>query len=101
MIFKTKDERFSIPYIDDNSTVTQFLEGLKKIKSLNSEIMIPGHGDFIEGEEKINEILDDYIYYAEKVIETSGNASVKDCVKGNVERFSYKRFHDINKTRVK
>lgn len=100
MVFFTLDGKLSTPYVDDNSTVKGFKNGIKKIKKLNAEILLPGHGHFVKDKREIAKILDVYLYYSDKLISTKGNASLMDCLLPGYPEFSYKSFHANNKNKI-
>ena len=91
----------SIPYLDENSTVSEYIYSLKKINNLDFEILIQGHGKFIVGKQQIQKEINSRLYYLKKLKESKGNISLSDCLLGDVQLYSGTNFHADNCFRAK
>jgi glyoxylase-like metal-dependent hydrolase (beta-lactamase superfamily II) len=96
-LFFTNSEGLpSIPYLDDSSTVSEYIYSLNKIKSLDFEILIQGHGSFIVGGKQIQEEINNRFYYLKNLKVSKGDISLVDCLLGDVKSYSGTDFHTKN-----
>ncbi len=100
MVIFDVTNKLSLPYIDENSSSKKMIEGLKRIKNLNAEIVIPAHGKPIYGKAKINNILNSYLEYIHKLQTSGGKIPLEECLPKNMTDCSFKNFHEYNSKRI-
>uniref|UniRef100_UPI0032180AEC MBL fold metallo-hydrolase n=1 Tax=uncultured Draconibacterium sp. TaxID=1573823 RepID=UPI0032180AEC len=97
LIFEDKFKKPSIPYLDGTSDISDYLYALNKIKELNFDVLIQGHGSPIFGRAKILKEIDDRCYYLNRINMGRGKVELEDCLKDEIERYSGHVFHEKNK----
>jgi len=101
LIFYNKDGLPSIPYIDENSTVDEYIESLGKIKKIDSQYLLLGHGAYIDNKEKINRQIDDKLYYLQKIKSSNGSIDINECLVQDSTKYSGLNFHLMNLDHIK
>lgn len=91
----------SIPYLDESSTISEYIYSLEKIKNLYFETLIQGHGKFIVGRQHIQKEIDSRLHYLNKLRKLNGNITLTDCVLGDFNLYSGSEFHSKNCFRAK
>ena len=95
LIFYNKDGRPSIPYLDANSTVDEYLESLIKIKKLNPDCLILGHGRYLNARPEINRQIDNRLFYLNQ-IKNGKELPLEDCLMGSKSDYCGLNFHEGN-----
>jgi glyoxylase-like metal-dependent hydrolase (beta-lactamase superfamily II) len=96
LIFFNKDGLTSLPYIDANSEIDEYIESLLKIKELSPECILLGHGYPIFGEAEIEEQISSRLFYLEAIKNSRGDILIDDCINGTKELYSGLNFHKSN-----
>ena len=100
LLFFDAEEKLSLPYIDGHSYVDDYLESLEKLKALNIETLICGHGKPVSDKTEIIEHIEDLKFYLNR-IKTDNDAELETCLKKDKSNFSGLMFHSNNLARVK
>lgn len=96
LIFYNKNGLPSIPYIDDNSTISEHISSLIKIKNLNPKFLLLGHGKYLYNKIEINKQIDDRLFYLKKIQESNGEIEINECLIENPTKYSGLNFHKSN-----
>lgn len=99
LIIYSNDGKMVIPYIDSGSTIDEHIGSLEFIKTLNPEILISGHGTVID-KEKINNNIDQRVYYLSQLNKIGSDADIKDCLLDEIINYSHVGFHFSNLQKV-
>ena len=100
LVYYDKSGKPCVPYIDENSTAQEHLDSLHKIRELDADIMLVGHGKHIVGRDDIIEEINKRILYLEKLIQSQGSLSVEECLPVRSTEFSGLIFHEMNRKRI-
>lgn len=96
LIMRTGDGKEMLPYICQDGNFEDHIRSLEMLLELNCNFMLLSHGDYIIGQNEINESIDERLYYLKKVKESKGNLSLEECLKYDSSKYSSLNLHEIN-----
>jgi len=96
LIFYNKYGLPSIPYLDGNSTVKEYLNSLKIINVINPEYILLGHGHYLFEKTDMIRQIENRIFYLEKIQAAACEIPVQDCLKGDTADYCGLNFHTGN-----
>lgn len=96
LAMKNEDGKVTIPYVCQDGTFEEHIDSLQRILNLDCNIMLVGHGDYIEGKDEIKNTIEDRMYYLEKVKESKGKLRLEDCLKYDISKYCFLDLHDRN-----
>lgn len=96
LIFFAKTGLPSLPYIDANSTVQEYIDTLTLIKNINFDCLIMGHGSFVNDRKTINKLLEDHLFYLKKICSANENVSIESYLPDESNSYSGLKFHANN-----
>lgn len=96
LIFYNKEGLPSIPYIDVNSNIEEYIDSLEMIKSINHEIMLFGHGRPLENKKEIIKQIENSLFYLKQIQYSNGVKPVEECILNHKSFFSGLNFHESN-----
>jgi len=99
LVIHSNDEKAALPYLDSGSTIDQHIASLIFLKELNPEIIVSGHGYPVE-KDKINEAVDERIFYLRKLQEFGRDSKIEECLSNPLTEYSHIGFHFSNLEKV-
>lgn len=99
-IMITKDRKTSLPFIADGGDFLQHARSLELIKQLDPDMILVPHGGLVKRDEDIEKMVDDRIYYLERVAHSFGTLPLPACLRGDVSNYDHLSFHDTNLMRL-
>lgn len=96
LIFYNKYGLPSIPYLDANSKISEYIESLEKIINLNPQNLLPGHGKCINSQDEIMKQIDEHLYYLNRIKEANGSIPIDDCLLHDKNEYCGLNFHESN-----
>jgi len=96
LLMFTGEGSLSLPYISMGGSFKEYIESLKRIKTIDFNTLAVAHGYTISEKEKVNENIDDYIYYLTRVLNSEGNLPLIDCLKKDISDYARTEHHDNN-----
>lgn len=96
LIFYNKHGVSSLPYLDANSTINEYLESLRKIMKIKHKYMLLGHGHYLKDESEIRKEIENRLYYLEKIQNSNGEIAIEDCLINDKSDYSGLNFHTTN-----
>jgi glyoxylase-like metal-dependent hydrolase (beta-lactamase superfamily II) len=96
LIFYNKHGVPSLPYLDNNSTISEYLESLRKIMKIKHNHILLGHGHFLNDEAEIKKQIENRLYYLVKIQNFNGDTSLDDCLVNDKSKYSGLNFHKTN-----
>ena len=98
LIIFSEDKRAAIPYV---LTASEHIDSLNRLLEIDADIMVMGHGDPIKGKTDIQNAVDNRLYYLQKLLDSKGTLPLAECLKGDIDSYSYHNFHDSNVATLK
>lgn len=99
-IMITKDRKASLPFIADGGDFLEHARSLELIKQLDPDMILVPHGGLVKRGEDINKMVDDRVYYLERVAHSFGTLPLPACLRGDVSLYDHLDFHDTNLMRL-
>jgi len=96
LIFYNKDGVPSIPYLDANSLVDEYIKSLKIIKSLDPEYLLLGHGHYLDDKQVINNQIENRLLYLRKIQSAVSEIPLDECLRGSKFEYCGLNFHAGN-----
>jgi glyoxylase-like metal-dependent hydrolase (beta-lactamase superfamily II) len=96
LIFYNKHGLSSLPYLDDNSTISEYLGSLRKIMKIKHKHMLLGHGHYLDDASEIKKQIENRLYYLNKIQNSNGDTSLDDCLVNDKSEYSGLNFHKTN-----
>jgi len=96
LMFSDKEGMPSIPYIDQNSTVNEYISSMELIRSLHPKQLLQGHGLPLFDEQTIEQRISDQLFYLEKIQKAQSVPSVEKCIRREKSGYSGLNFHVSN-----
>lgn len=90
------DRKNSLPYISDGGNFEDHIKSLNHIKELDPDAIVVPHGEFIDNKTRLHALVDDRLYYLEKVLDSKGSLPLEQCVKNDISWYDHLEFHDTN-----
>jgi glyoxylase-like metal-dependent hydrolase (beta-lactamase superfamily II) len=90
------ERKNTIPYIADGGSFEEHIKSLKLIKDLAPDVVIIPHGGLIDNKNRIQDLVDDRVYYLEKVLNSKGELPIEKCLKNDISWYDSLEFHDTN-----
>ncbi len=90
------DKKHTLPYIADGGSIEKHIKSLKLIKELAPDAIIIPHGGLIDNKNRIQDMVDDRVYYLERVLNSKGELPVEKCLKNDITWYGNLEFHDTN-----
>ncbi|MBU1100042.1 MAG: MBL fold metallo-hydrolase [Bacteroidetes bacterium] len=94
LVFRTEDRLLSIPYLGENNS--NYVRSLEIIKEGKPDKLMLGHGDPIEGNEKINTAIDKLIYYIQNLEAGTKEITLQECLKDDASNYGFHSLHEVN-----
>ncbi len=96
LIFSNFQDILSLPYLDESSTVSQYINSLTVLKALNPKILLSGHGKAYIGDDVIQEQFDKILFYLSNLQNLDDREPIEKFIDGEIEEYSNLNFHDNN-----
>jgi glyoxylase-like metal-dependent hydrolase (beta-lactamase superfamily II) len=96
LIMITWDRKNSLPYITDGGSFESHIKSLELIKKLDPDAIVVPHGGLIDNKKRINALVEDRLYYLEKVLDSKGTLPMAECLKNDISWYDHLNFHDMN-----
>jgi glyoxylase-like metal-dependent hydrolase (beta-lactamase superfamily II) len=96
LLMFSADNTLTLPYISMGGSFEEHIQSLEKIKTINYNILSCAHGHSLSDKDKITEILDDWIYYLSRVLDSMGTLPLSVCLKNDISRYANTKYHDNN-----
>lgn len=96
LIIYDTNNKPSLPYLDDHSTVDEHIKSLEVLKNLKPEVLLVGHGKPITNKNDIQEEIDDRLYYLSKLKINSFDDDIDDFLLTTKEDYCGLNFHEMN-----
>jgi len=96
LIFYNKIGLPSLPYIDTNSKISDYIDSLLKIQSLDPQFLLLGHGQYLNSKSEINRQIEDRLFYLKKIQSVGNKLSLDDCLRLEKTKYSGLNFHQSN-----
>lgn len=90
------DRKQTLPYIADGGSFEEHIKSLKLLKELAPDAIIIPHGGLIDNKNRIQDLVDDRVYYLEQVLNSKGELPVEKCLKNDISWYDNLEFHDTN-----
>lgn len=87
--------KYLIPYIGFDGGIDEYTKSLRTIQTMNIFPMIPAHGAILNDQAALDEGIEAYISYMEKLRELGKNAKLDDCLV-HPEKFEKIGYHENN-----
>jgi len=100
LIFYDKNGLTSIPYLDNNSNIDEYIKSLNKIKKLNPKVLLLGHGNYLIDKDEIKKQIENRLFYLEKLKHSKGNIAIEKCLIESKSKYSGLNFHSSNLEKV-
>ena len=91
-----EDDKLCLPYISLGGSYNEYIESLERIKTLDYKLLILAHGHFLTDKDKINNRIDDYLYYLNRVKDSMGTLPLAVCLKNDISTYLHTEYHDNN-----
>ncbi|MCP5108843.1 MAG: MBL fold metallo-hydrolase [bacterium] len=96
LIMTTRERKNSLPYISDGGSFEDHIKSLELIKKMDPEAVIFPHGGWVDNKTRIHSLVDDRLYYLEKVLNSKGELPLNQCLKNDISWYDLLGFHDTN-----
>lgn len=98
LLMTSTTEKPLLPIVTLNGSFFEHISSLELIKSSNIRNLLLSHGSPIRGKEKINNEINDRIFYLRKVQKSRGDIRLEDCLKKKKPLNNYEctKWHSIN-----
>jgi glyoxylase-like metal-dependent hydrolase (beta-lactamase superfamily II) len=90
------DKRQTLPYIADGGSIEEHIKSLELINKLDPDAIIIPHGGLIDSKKRIQDLVEDRVYYLEQVLKSKGELPVEKCLKNDISWYDNLEFHDTN-----
>lgn len=95
-IMTTWERKNSIPYVADGGSFEGHIKSLELIKKLDPDAVIVPHGGLVDNKNRIVSMVEDRLYYLEKVLNSQGALPLEECLKNDKSWYDHLDFHAIN-----
>ncbi|MCP5053990.1 MAG: MBL fold metallo-hydrolase [bacterium] len=86
----------TLPYISMGGGFKRHIASLERLRTLPyNSLMIP-HGHIQNDREKINGVIEGWIHYLKRMLESNGELPLAECVKGDLSGYGGHEYHQIN-----
>jgi hydroxyacylglutathione hydrolase len=96
LIMLTHDDKLTLPYISMGGSFKEYIRSLEKLKALDYKTLALGHGHIISDKEKIGAMIDDLLYYLNRVLDSMGTLPLAVCLQKNISNYAHTEYHDNN-----
>lgn len=86
----------TLPYIADGGSFEEHIKSLKLIKELDPDAIIIPHGGLIDNKNRIQDLVDDRVYYLEQLLNSKGKLPLEKYLKNDISWYDNLEFHDTN-----
>ncbi len=99
LIFFNRKGLPSLPYLDANSIIDEYIESMNRIQKLNPKHILFGHGQHISDESEIKKLIKTHTNYLINLKSKKKN-SLEDCLEGDITSYCGVNFHSSNLLKI-
>jgi hydroxyacylglutathione hydrolase len=96
LLMRSTDDMLTLPYISMGGSFNEHIRSLEKIKTLDYNLLAFGHGHLSGDKEKIAAMIDDSLYYLNRVSDSMGTLPLAVCLKNDISAYAHTDYHDNN-----
>ena len=96
LLMFSMDDTLTLPYISMGGSFQEHIQSLEKIKTINYNTLVCAHGHPIDEKGKAAEIIDDWLYYLNRVLDSMGTLPLAVCLKNDISKYANTKYHDNN-----
>ena len=96
LLMLSEDDTLTLPYISMGGSFKEHIQSLEKIKTLDYNLLAFGHGHLSSDKAKVTAMIDDSLYYLNRVLDSMGTLPLAVCLKNDISTYAHTEFHDNN-----
>jgi len=96
LLMYNAENRPTLPYISLGGSFREHIYSLEILRNREFKVLLIPHGHFFTDREKVNDDIDDRIYYLKRVFNSKGTLPLAVCLKKNLSHYGNPEFHDNN-----
>ena len=96
LLMLSEDDKLTLPYISMGGSFDEHIRSLEKIKTIAYNLLAFGHGHLSSEKEKNTAMIDDLLYYLNRVQDSMGTLPLAVCLRNDITTYAHTEYHDNN-----